>query len=235
MRRTARILIGLLGLAGFAGAAAPGRAMAVPSRVGAQFRYWDFSNGNDMRDPLAYWASPRLHVQLELWDFEEGATQFRPEVGWHPRDARGSVYTLQWRHEYRHERFTFATDQILGRSVVGRAEVSPIVGGGDILWVFAAGADYYWGSYNFAQATLIHDPRGGGLWTLPLRVRLATETNDWLQLTIAPASQRTIGWAVDAKWHWLRAGVERNNRFDFTTLDNVIFTLGFELELPPAE
>ncbi len=231
MRRGARIVTGLLFLAALGGAAASARA-AAPDRVGGQFRFWDFSNGNDIRDPLVYWASPRFHVQLELWDFKEGATQFRPEVGWHPRDARGSVYTLQWRHEFERERFTLATDQILSRSVVGRAEVSPIVGGGEVLWVLAGGADYYWGSYNFASATLIHDPRGGGLWSLPLRVRLATERNDWLQLVLAPASRRTLGWAVDVKWRWVRAGVERNNRYDFTTLDNIIYTLGFELELP---
>jgi hypothetical protein len=228
-------LAALAAVAGFVLAASAAPAAAGPSRVGGQFRYWDFSNGNDMRDPLVYWATPRFHVQIELWDFQRGDDQFRPEVGWHLRDARRSVYTLQWRHENLQERYTVATDQVLTRSVVGRLELSSVVGGGNIAWVPGAGLDYYWGSYNFVQATLIHDPRGSGLWSFPLRLRLATESNDWLQLTLAPASARTVGWAVDAKWRWLRVGVERNSRYDFTTLDNIIYTIGFELELPPPE
>ena len=57
--------------------------------------------------------------------------------------------------------------------------------------------------------------------------------SDWVQATIAPASERTTGWALDGKVRWLRAGVERNSRYDFTNLDNTIFTLGFELNLDP--
>jgi hypothetical protein len=69
-----------------------------------------------------------------------------------------------------------------------------------------------------------------------LRVRLARENGrDWLQLTVAPASRRTIGWAADVLWRGVRAGIERNNRYDFTALDNVIYTLGVERRLGPAE
>ena len=70
----------------------------------------------------------------------------------------------------------------------------------------------------------------------PLRVRLANEANDWVQATVAPASWRTLGWDFDVKYRWLRTGVERNSRFDFTDLDNVIWTIGFEAPFPkPAE
>jgi hypothetical protein len=31
----------------------------------------------------------------------------------------------------------------------------------------------------------------------------------------------------------LRLGIERNNRYDFTHVDNTIFTVGFELPLGP--
>src|SRR5439155_25561598 len=48
-------------------------------RVGAQVRYWSFTRGNDLRDPIVYWASRPLHVQLEYWDFVRGDDQFRPE------------------------------------------------------------------------------------------------------------------------------------------------------------
>src|SRR6185295_15134129 len=115
---------------------------------------------------------------------------------------------------------------------VGRAEVSPLFFADSTEIVWDAGADYYFGSYHFASASLIRDPRQGGLWVLPLRLRLASERNDWLQFTLAPASKRSLGWAVDAKWHIVRVGVERNSRFDFTDLDNVIVTAGLEVPLP---
>jgi hypothetical protein len=97
------------------------------------------------------------------------------------------------------------------------------------------GGDVYWKSWNFLSLDLIRDPRLEGLWVVPMRVRLANEANDWVQLTFAPASRRTVGWAVDVKKRWVRLGVERNNRFDFTRLDNTIVTAGFEVSLPPRE
>ncbi|MBI5710534.1 MAG: hypothetical protein HZC42_09565 [Candidatus Eisenbacteria bacterium] len=210
-------------------------ALAGAPVVGGQYRYWAFSNHNDLRDALAYWAPGPFHVQLEYWDFVRGDDQFRPEAGLHLRDARRSVYTAQWRHQRGQERFWLGTDQVLSKHVVGRAETSPIVTSDSTSWVFDAGLDYYWASYDFAQVTVIRDPREGGLWVVPLRVRLANERNDWLQLTFAPASRRTVGWAVDGKLRWLRLGVERNNRYDFTRLDNTVYTVGFEAPLRRAE
>jgi hypothetical protein len=216
-------------------AARPAPAAPTPY-VGAQYRYWAFTNHNDLRDVLAYWVPGPFHVQLEYWDFVDPATrdQFRPEVGLHLRDRRRSVYTVQWRHELDDERLTLGTDQVLSSHLVGRAEVSPLIGRDSTQWVFDGGGDWYWGSYNFASATLIHDPRGGGLWVVPLRARLANESNDWLQFTIAPASRRTLGWAAEARVKGVRLGVERNSRFDFTNLDNVIYTIGFERTLGPG-
>ena len=199
--------------------------------AGAQFRYWSFTNDNTMRDEILYYAPGPFHVQLEYWDFARGDDQFRPEVGVHLRDARRSVYTVQWRHEASDERFWLGTEQILAHGWVAHAEGSPLVfkDHTDVVW--DGGADYYWGSYHYASATLVRDPREGGLWVLPARVRLATESNDWVQLTIAPASKRTLGWAADVKWRIVKAGVERNSRFDFTDLDNTIYTIGLELPL----
>ncbi len=216
--------------------AAPAAATP-PSYGGAQYRYWAFSNHNDLRDVLAYWVPGLFHLQLEYWDFVDPKTddQFRPEIGVHLRDARRSVYTFQWRQERRQDRFWVATDQVLGGHWVGRVEISPVVSQDSTEWVLSAGADYYWGSYHFAQATVIRDPRGDDLWVVPMRVRLATEQDDWLQATVAPASKRTLGWAVDAKKGWLRVGVERNNRYDFTNLDNVIYTIGLQVPLSQPE
>ena len=206
---------------------------ATPTRVGGQFRYWSVTDHNDNRDWLAYWAPGPVHVLLEVWDFQRGADQFRPEVGVHLRDFRRSSYSVEWRHEHNDERVTFRSEQVLANGFVGRVSIAPIFSSDSTSVVWNVGADYYWGSYHFAQATLIHDPRGGDkdLWVLPIRVRLATERNDWVQATLAPASRRTIGWALDAKLRWVRLGVERNNRYDFTTLDNTIYTIGFELPL----
>lgn len=220
--------------------ALPAAACATPrSYVGAQARYWAFSNHNDLRDVLAYWMQGYFHVQLEYWDFVDRDTKdrFRPEIGIHLRDDRRSVYTVQWRGEQHQDRFWLGTDQVLSAHLVGRAEISPIVTPDSTLWVFSGGADYYWASYNFASATLIHDPRGQGtdLWVVPLRVRLANEQDDWVQGTFAPASGRTVGWGFDLKKRWLRLGVERNDRFDFTDLDNTIYTVGFEMPLAKPE
>jgi hypothetical protein len=225
----------LMTVAGLA-VAAPAAATP-PATVGAQYRYWSFSNGNDLRDALAYWVPGPFHVQLEYWDFVDPETsdQFRPEVGLHLRDRRRSVYTVQWRHERRQERFWLGTDQVLSDHVVGRVEVSPIVATDTTHWVWSVGGDYYWRSWNFASATLIRDPRFDGLWVVPMRVRLANEANDWFQVTVAPASRQTLGWAVDLKKRWVRLGVERNNRYDFTNLDNTIVTAGVEVTLPRKE
>lgn len=224
-----RIGIVLAVLAAFA---APASAAGV---IGAQFRYWAFDDGNDIRNPIVYYAPGPFHVQLEYWDLVRGEDQFRPEVGLHLRDHRRSVYTIQWRHERDAERFWLGTEQVLGGHWVGRADISPIVTRDEVLTVWDVGADYYWGSYSFAGTTLIRDPRGDDLWVLPTRARFASERNDWLQFTLAPASERTLGWAVDAKFRWLKLGVERNSRYDFSTRDNVISTLGVEFPLPSPE
>lgn len=224
MRRTILLTMLLAALAAAPAAAAP--------VAGAQFRYWAFSDDEAMRDVIAYVAPGPFHVQLEYWDFERGEDQFRPEVGLTYRDRRRSSYDVGWRHERYAERFFLETGQVIGKRWVARAAVSPIVTDDETLVVGEAGADVYWHSYSFAGVTVIRDPREDGLWVVPLRARFANESNDWFQVTVAPASERTIGWAADAKLRIVRLGVERNSRFDFTTRDNVIFTAGIEVPLP---
>ncbi len=209
-------------------AAPAARAAAV---AGAQVREWSFDDGRTLHDGLVYVAPGPFHVQLEYWDVPGGTSQLRPEFGVHLRDPRRSTWSATWRHELDDERFWLGTEQVLARGWVARAEASPIVFRDRTEWGWDAGADYYWGSYHFASATLVRDPRAGELWVVPLRVRLATERNDWAQVTIAPASRRTLGWALDAKWRIVRVGVERNRNFDFGTRDNVIVTAGVEVPL----
>ncbi len=228
MRRAALVLALLA-----AAVAAHGAAAAPRPYAGAQFRYWAFDNHDDLRDVLVYWVPGPIHVSLETWDFARGQDQFRPEVGVHLRDGRRSVYTLQWRHERDQERAWFGTDQVLSGHLVGRVEAGPIVAtDGTAQWVYDGGLDLYWSDYDFLSATVLRDPRAGGLWVGPVRLRMADARNDWIQGTVAPASRRTLGWGVDAKLRWLRVGVERNNRFDFTTRDNVIWTIGLEGPAP---
>jgi hypothetical protein len=210
--------------------AAPAAQAALPGRLGAQFRYWSFEDGNDNRNPIVYWVPGPVHVQLEAWDYLEGRDQFRPELGLHVRDRRRSSYSMQWRHEYRLERLTLGTGQVLSDHWVGRASVAALLDRDSTDLVHSAGLDVYWRSWNFASVDVIRDPRGDDLWVVPLRLRVATEANDWVQFTVAPASKRTLGWATDVKFRWLRLGLEQNSRFDFTTRDNVIFTLGVEFE-----
>jgi hypothetical protein len=213
---------------------APAGAQSLtPAIVGGQFRYWDFTDGNDMRDYLAYYATRSWHFQFEYWDFDRGDDQVRPEIGIHLRDRRQSVYNLMYRHEGKHERFGFGTDQIIGGGWVARAEISPLVFDDHTEVVLSAGADYYFGSWNFASATIIRDPRDDAFWTFPIRLRLANEANDWVQATYAPATEKTNGWAFDFKYKWFRGGVERNSRYDFTDVDNFITTVGVEFAIPP--
>jgi len=232
MKRWLSVLVVVMALAGARSAGATS-----PSYVGGQARYWVFSDHNDLRDVLAYWVPGPFHVQLEYWDFLDGNSddQFRPEIALHLRDFRRSVYTIGYRHEGHQERFWVGTDQVLTDHIVGRVELSPIVNADSTEWVVSAGGDYYWGSYNFATASIIRDPRESDLWVFPMRVRIANESNDWAQVTIAPATHRSFGWAVDGKLHWLRLGIERNSRYDFTDRDNLIFTAGFEVPLHRSE
>ena len=125
-----------------------------------------------------------------------------------------------------------AASGLLGGHLVGKVAASALVAADstDVQW--SGGFDWYWGSWSFASAEVIRDPRGDGLWVFPMRARLADEDNDWVQFTLAPASERTIGWAVDMKLRWLRFGVEQNSRYDFTTRDNIVFTVGAETFLP---
>ena len=214
--------------------AAPAQT-ASPGRFGAQFRYWSFDDGNDNRNPLVYWVPGPFHVQLEVWDYLEGRDQFRPEFGVHLRDKRRSSYDVQWRHELDVERFTLGTGQVLSDRLVGKASVASLIARDSTDLVYSAGLDVYWESYSFAGIDVIRDPRGDDLWVVPVRIRLATEANDWVQFTVAPASRRSLGWATDVKLGWMRVGIEQNNRFDFTTRDNIIFTAGVEVLLPGGE
>lgn len=231
--RLRTLRIALVFAAGLLATAAGPACAERPPVWGGQYRYWAFNNHNDLRDALVYWIPGPFHVQLEVWDRMRGEDSFRPEIGIHLRDHRKSVYTVQWRHGLDQERFWLMTDQVLSDHVVGRAEIGPIVTADSTDWVSGAGADYYWGSWNFLSATLYRDPRGDDLWVAPFRLRLANEENDWVQATLAPASKRTLGWAFDFKYRWFRSGVERNSRFDFTNLDNTIWTVGFEVPFPP--
>ena len=221
------LLAGLLALS-----VAPPALALPPGRLGAQFRYWSFDDGNDNRNPIVYWASRPVHVQLEVWDYEEGQDQFRPEVGVHLFDSRRSAYSAQWRHEKGLERYTLSTEQVLSDHVVGKVAGSALVAADSTDFMWQAGFDYYWHSWSFASVEVLRDPRGDDLWVFPLRARIADEDNDWVQFTLAPASQRTIGWAVEMKYRWLRVGVEQNSRYDFSTRDNIVFTVGAEMWLP---
>ena len=205
-----------------------------PPRVGALFRYWQFDDHNDLHDYITYWATGPVFVQFEYWDFTnpDAPDQFRPEVHYTFRDGRASTYDIGWRHEYQRERLMFGTEQLVGGRWVARAGVSPIIWSDSVKTVLSAGADYYFGSYSFASATVIRDPRSGGLWVFPMRVRIADEQNNWVQGTVSPTTDRSIGWAFDAKWRWMLLGVERNSRYDFTNVDNMIYTLGVELPFP---
>lgn len=205
-------------------------SLASADRVSVGMRYWAFADRNDLRAPYAHWVGERLHVGLEAWQpVSGGDLRVRPEAGVMWRDVEShTAYHLDWRHEQPFERFTLGAERVLGRGWVAKAEVATLANADSSQFVYRGGFDRYWGSYHFWSAEVVRDPRDGGLWAFPVRVRLATESNDWVQATVVKASQRTTGWALDARWRLLRVGVERNNRFDFTNRDNVIWSAGLE-------
>src|SRR4029077_157245 len=107
------------------------------------------------------------------------------------------------------ERLTFRTEQVLSSHLVAGVSVAPIISTDSTSVVWSGGADYYWGSYPFASIGVVRDPRGNDLWSVPMRVRVATERNDWIQAGLVPASKRSTGWALDAKTRRLGGGVGR--------------------------
>src|SRR5262249_50781863 len=181
--RAGALAAALLAGACVAGAFTTARAAAGPTRVGGQFRYWSNTNHNDNRDWIAYWVPGPFHVLLEVWDFQRGKDQFRPELGVHLRDFRRSSYSVEWRHANEAERITSSSEQVLSKHLVGRLSVAPIVSAESTAVTWSAGADWYWKSYDWATIGVVRDPRGSDLWTVPMRVRLATERNDWVQLS----------------------------------------------------
>src|SRR5262249_22993856 len=125
--RAGALAAALLAGARAAGAVTTARAAAGPTRVGGQFRYWSNTDHNDNRDWIGYWVPGPFHVLLEVWDFQRGKDQFRPEVGVHLRDFRRSSYSVEWRHENEAERLTFSSEQVLSHHLVGRLSVAPII------------------------------------------------------------------------------------------------------------
>ena len=86
MPRSFRSLVAVAAVLALSACARP--VAARPAVIGAQYRYWAFTNHDDLRDVLAYWVPGPFHVQLEYWDRVHGRDQFRPEIGLHLRDRR---------------------------------------------------------------------------------------------------------------------------------------------------
>ena len=213
----------------------PAAAQTNAPRVGAQFRFWDFDGPNDNRDYIFYVVPGQWHAQVELWDYRLGKDQVRPELGGYLKDKRGSSYSALVRLEG-DQRVNFETEtgQVLAGGFVARGLVRVIDdfhGPTSVLW--GGGLDRYYGDYSFASASAYRDPRFGGRWTWTLMNRLASE-HAYLQVGLTPAEARPPGYFAMAKYHWLVAGYEKNSRYDFSNLDNRIYTLGLELPLPSA-
>jgi len=215
--------------------ARPALAQTNVPRVGAQFRYWNFDGPNDLRDYIVYVVPGQWHAQVEVWASKLGQDQFRPELGGYVKDHRGSSYSALVRLEGgKRMNLELETGQVLAGGFVARGLVRVIDdfhGPTSVLW--GGGLDRYYGGYSFASVSAYRDPRFGGRWTWTIMNRLAND-HAYLQLGITPAEGRPPGYFAVAKYHWLVAGYEKNSRYDFSNLDNRIYTLGFELPLPDA-
>jgi len=212
--------------------ALPPVVQADPTASG-MIRHWAFGDGHDIDETALVLVGRPLHGEFEYRRMRDGADQVRGGCGAHARDGRGSTYTLAWRDEHVYRSLRVGTEQVVRGPWVARADVSPIFADGEPQWSAGIGLDRYTGSYGLVSVSVTRDPRERGLWVMPMRWRLADERNDWVQLGFTPSFEGASGWSAVAKWRWLKTAVEANHRYDFTAVDNVIYTAGVDVPLQP--
>lgn len=196
----------------------------------AQSEYIEDSNGESFVDPSLFASYRQAHLQVWAGEFTKGA-----EIGGFLRDARRSTYGAfyRFRDEFDHV-VDLSTEQlagggfvaygglrfirVLGESVEDRHLLQPSVG-----------FDKYYGSYHFFSVRAVRDSREGGRYSFVIANRFALR-DKFVTLGLVPRTDGDLGYFVQAKWRWVRAGFGRYDRFDFTAVDRTVFNLGFEFD-----
>jgi hypothetical protein len=172
----------------------------------------------------------RVFVAGFLGDYQKGG-----EIGGSILDRRRSAYSLTVRRREHDRMIQPGIEWVLGKGVVLKGEVryikvdepeSPITG--DRLTVYGVGLDRYYGDYHYASLMYYTDPREGGRYSIILSNTWA-DLNRSLRLGLIPRSDRTVGYFMAARYHWLLIAYAYTREFDFTALDRRVATIGLQI------
>ena len=199
-----------------------------PTLLVIQNEYIEDSNGNTYHDPSVFVAHGQSHLQVWLGQFTKGF-----ELGHYFRDTRRSTYDVLYRFRdgFDHA-IDLSTGQVLSRGFTGVAtlrfiRVIPSDAEDRNLIQPSLGFDKYYGDYHFAGFRAVQDPTQRDRFTFVLLNRFAGHDRH-VSFGIAPRTDGEVGYMVDTRLKWFRAGFGRFNRFDYTALDRTTFTVGVE-------
>jgi hypothetical protein len=172
----------------------------------------------------------RVFVAGFLGDYQKGG-----EIGGSILDRRRSAYSLTVRRRENDRMIQPSVEWIMGKGFVLKSEVryikvdepeSPITG--DRLTVYGVGLDRYYGDYHYASLMYYTDPREGGRYSIILSNTWA-DLNRSLRLGLIPRSDRTVGYFLTARYHWLLIAYAYTREVDFTALDRRVATIGLQI------
>jgi hypothetical protein len=177
----------------------------------------------------------RVFVAGFLGDYQKGG-----EIGGSILDRRRSAYSLTVRRRENDRMIQPGVEWVLGKGFVLKGEVrfikvdepeSPITS--DRLTVYGVGLDRYYGDYHYASLMFYSDPRGSGRFgKMDYSIILSNtwaDLNRSVRLGLIPRSDRTVGYFMTARYHWLLIAYAYTREFDFTALDRRVATIGLQI------
>lgn len=202
-----------------------------PGTAIVQLEILDDENGESLYDPSLYISVGQVHAQFWAGDFTEGY-----EIGGYLKDSRRSAYSVAYRYRKDLDSVVHVeTEQVVKNGYVAVGSVRfihsiPELPGEQDTVQFGAGFDKYHGDYDFFSFRLFRDPRDDHHLTAVISHRFSKDAKRWVTLGLVPRSDDEVGAFVQSRWNWLRAGVGRYNRFDFTDVDRTIWNLGLQFD-----
>ena len=172
----------------------------------------------------------RVFVAGFLGDYQQGG-----EIGGSILDRRRSAYSLTVRRRENDRMIQPGIEWVLGSGFIIKGEVrfikvdepeSPTTG--DRLTVYGVGLDRYYGDYHYASLMYYTDPRESGRFSVILSNTWA-DLNHSLRVGLIPRSDRTIGYFITARYHWVLVAYAYTREFDFTALDRRVATIGLKI------
>lgn len=177
----------------------------------------------------------RVFVAGFLGDYQKGG-----EIGGSILDRRRSAYSLTVRRRENDRMIQPGVEWVLDKGFVLRGEVRfikvdepepPSIG--NRLTVYGVGLDRYYGDYNYASLMYYSDPRGTGRFgKIDYSIILSNtwaDLNRSVRLGLIPRSDRTVGYFMTARYHWLLIAYAYTREVDFTALDRRIATIGLQI------